>query len=54
MTHLAPVVGADDTGMTCKDLVVADLLADPRAAVLADLGVHVGEHRQRTLAQALM
>lgn len=38
------VVGADEAGMAYKDLIVADLRADPRVAEVVDLGVGEGEH----------
>lgn len=37
------VVGCDDAGLAYKERIKADLLADPRVAVVDDLGVHEGE-----------
>jgi len=38
------VVGCDDAGLTYKERIKADLLADPRVATVDDLGVHEGDH----------
>lgn len=38
------VVGCDDAGLAYKEQIKADLLADPRVAVVDDLGVHEGDH----------
>jgi ribose 5-phosphate isomerase B len=34
------VVGADDAGLAYKDLIKADLEADPRVSAVVDVGVH--------------
>jgi ribose 5-phosphate isomerase B len=38
------IVGADDAGFEYKEILKADLLADPRVSEVIDVGVHADQH----------